>query len=182
MKLLQGCFSLESTPTHLCRSTCCYVKQQAPKKQHEGRHAPLLFCVSKRMTKEALHVQITRAWTNLHVFSERNITTLENMPTPSLRSHLSSSPMGVFSRLRYYMYMYVCICTCVCCIVCCSMLRAGIDIAWYINWVLYAPPSTCTSTYMYGSYRRSGNFRGKNSSCFKFSSCDSWSLILGIAW
>ena len=38
----KGCFSLESTPTHLCCSTCCYVKQEAPKKQHEGRHAPLL--------------------------------------------------------------------------------------------------------------------------------------------
>ena len=29
---------------------------------------------------------------------KRNITTLKNTPTPPLRSHLSSSPMGIFSR------------------------------------------------------------------------------------
>ena len=43
----KGCFSLKSTPAHLCRSTCCYVKQEAPKKQHEGRHAPMRQCCSK---------------------------------------------------------------------------------------------------------------------------------------
>ena len=33
----KGCSSLESTPTQLCCSTCCYVKQEATKKQHCAR-------------------------------------------------------------------------------------------------------------------------------------------------
>ena len=49
----KGCFSLESMPTHLCLSTCCYAKQEASKKQHKGRHGPLLLLrkqASKRIT------------------------------------------------------------------------------------------------------------------------------------
>ena len=32
----KGCFSFESTLTHLCPTSCCYVKQEAPKK-HQPR-------------------------------------------------------------------------------------------------------------------------------------------------
>ena len=55
------------------------------------------YCKSKHIARgveESLHAYINRGG---HIF-ERNITTLENMPIPSSRSHLSSSPMGVFSR------------------------------------------------------------------------------------
>ena len=33
----KGCFSLESTPTHMCRTTWYYIKQKGPKKQHCAR-------------------------------------------------------------------------------------------------------------------------------------------------
>ena len=101
----KGCFSLESTPTHLCHSTSCYAKQEAPKKQLEGRHAPLLLLRKQVHDKsgiaESLHVQITRARLTaceVGVFS-REISQLSKIcPPPSFRSHLSSLPMGVFSR------------------------------------------------------------------------------------
>ena len=53
------------------------------------------------VSKVDLKTGVTRAILTVckvGVFFERNITTLENTPTPPLWSHLSSSPMGVFSR------------------------------------------------------------------------------------
>ena len=92
----KGCFSLKNMPTHLCCSTCCYVKQEAPQKQHEGRHPPLLLlrkqAHDKRGIAESLHVQITRARLTaceVGVFS-REISQLSKIHThPSFRSHLS---------------------------------------------------------------------------------------------
>ena len=86
-------------------STCCTVKQEAPKKQHEGRHAPLLLlrkqAHDKRGIAESLHAQITRARLTaceVGVFS-REISQLSKIrPPPTFRSHLSLSPMGVFSK------------------------------------------------------------------------------------
>ena len=57
-------------------------------------------CVSKRMTKEALQ-QITRARLTVcevGVFSRETSQLLKIRPPPSFRSHLSLSPMGVFSK------------------------------------------------------------------------------------
>ena len=78
--------------------------RRSRKKQHEGRHAPFCYCVSKRMTKrgiaEPLHAQITTARLTVckvGVFS-REISQLSKIPLPSFRSHLHSSPMGVFLR------------------------------------------------------------------------------------
>ena len=41
-----------------------------------------------------------------HIF-ERIITTFENTPTPSLRSHLSSSPMGVFMVVGLHFWHFL---------------------------------------------------------------------------
>ena len=112
------CFSLESTPTHLCCSTCCYVKQEAPKKQQqrEGRHAPLLLlrkqAHDKRGIAESLHAQITRTRLTaceVGIFSREISQLLKICPPPSFSSHLSSSPMGVFSRdYGMYVCMHAC--------------------------------------------------------------------------
>ena len=66
--------------------------------------ADICYCINKCMTKVALqnHCMCTLigldwlVWSG-HIF-ERNITTLENTPTPLLRSSLSSLPMGIFLR------------------------------------------------------------------------------------
>ena len=60
------------------------------------------YCVSKSMTKrgiaKTLHAQLTRATCEVSVFL-RAISQLSKIhPPPSFRSHLSSSPTGVFSR------------------------------------------------------------------------------------
>ena len=58
-------------------------------------------CISKCITKgmaESQHMYINRVRVTVFEVGKRNITTLENMPTPSLRSHLNSSPMGVFLK------------------------------------------------------------------------------------
>ena len=115
-----GCFSLESKPTYLCCSTRSYVKQEALKKQqwasggtnkNEGRHGLLWLHKSawKKSIAESLHVYIFRAiivwvWVGhffffFFFFFERNITTLENTPTPIFEKPHSLS-MDVF--LRYY--------------------------------------------------------------------------------
>ena len=64
-------------------------------------HAPLhKQAHDKRGIAEPLHAQITRARPTaceVGVFL-RELSTLKNTPTPSFRSHLSSSPMGLFSR------------------------------------------------------------------------------------
>ena len=80
-----------------------FVKQEAPKRQHEGRHAPLLLlhkqAHDKRGIAESLHAQITRARLTaceVGVFS-REISQLEKIrPPPSFRSH-----GRIFERLRY---------------------------------------------------------------------------------
>ena len=86
----KGAYSLESTPTHLCSSTCCYVKQEVLKKQYEGRHAALLLlrkqAHDKRGIAESLHVQIT--WARLTACEVgvflREISQLSKIhPTPS---------------------------------------------------------------------------------------------------
>ena len=71
---------------------------------NEGRHHLLLLrkqVHDKRGIAESLHAQITRARLTaceVGVFS-REISQLSKIrPHPSFRSHLSSSPMGVFSR------------------------------------------------------------------------------------
>ena len=71
------------------------------KKQHEGRHAPLLF-YCKHMTKrgiaESLRAQITAARLTaceVGIFLREISQLSKNTPTPSFRSHLSSSPVGV---------------------------------------------------------------------------------------
>ena len=91
-------------PTHLCSNTCCYV-EQAPKKQCEDRHAPLLLLYrqvhDKRGIAESLLAKLARARLTaceMGVFL-REISQLSKIcPPPSFRSHLSSSPMGIFSR------------------------------------------------------------------------------------
>ena len=71
---------------------------------NEGRHHLLLLrkrAHDKRGIEESLHVQIIRARLTafeVGVFS-REISQLSKIhPPPSFRSHLSSSPMDVFSR------------------------------------------------------------------------------------
>ena len=71
--------------------------RRSRKKQHEGRHAPFCYCLSKRMTKrgiaEPLHVQITRARLTackVGVFS-REISQLSKIRPP---------PGSIFERLR----------------------------------------------------------------------------------
>ena len=75
------------------------------KKQHKGRHVPLLSLPKqahdKRSIAESLHAQITRARLTaceVGVFSREISQCLKIHPPPSFRSHLSLSPMGVFSR------------------------------------------------------------------------------------
>ena len=79
--------------------------QEAPKKQREGRHAPLLLLRNqvhdKRGITGSLHAQITRARLTaceVGVFSREISQLLKIRAPPTFRSHLSSSPMGVFSR------------------------------------------------------------------------------------
>ena len=71
---------------------------------NEGRHLLLLLgkeVHDKRGIAESLHVQITRAILTaceVGVFSREISQLLKIRPPPSFRSHLSSLPMGVFSR------------------------------------------------------------------------------------
>ena len=109
----------ENMPTHLCCSTCGYVKQKAPKKQHcargETNKWSYTIYISKHMTKQAelLHAYINKArlttcevgvfWLEisqlLKIRPHPSITPLKNIcPPRSSRSHLSSSPMGVFLK------------------------------------------------------------------------------------
>ena len=82
----KGCFSLESMPTYLCHSTYCYVEQEAVLEglTNEGWHHLHKQMYDKNIA-DSLHVYINRARPVckvgiLHIF-ERNITTLDNMPT-----------------------------------------------------------------------------------------------------
>ena len=98
---------LFSTPTSLCCITCDYVKQVAPKKQHCSREGLKMkadtiwcYCINKRMPKEALQNQCMWAGLNvceLGVFSKE---LSKICPLPSLRSHLSSSPVGVYTKYK----------------------------------------------------------------------------------
>ena len=85
------------------------------KKQHEGRHAPLLLLHKqvhdKRGIAESLHAQITRARLTaceVGVFS-REISQLENMPTPLFEEPLKFiAHWRIFERLRYVSKDYNC--------------------------------------------------------------------------
>ena len=75
-------------PIYAAVHAVIYVKQEALKKQREGRHAALLLLYKqahdKRGIAESLHVQITGARLTVYevgVFS-REISTLENTPNP----------------------------------------------------------------------------------------------------
>ena len=74
---------------------CYYISQQV----HD-----------KRGIEESLHVQIIRARLNaceVGIFS-REISQLSKIcPLPSFRSHLSSSPIGIFSRDYLYLLLYI---------------------------------------------------------------------------
>ena len=55
----KGCLTLKSTCTHLCCSTCGFVKQEVLKNQRvrdkQMRQAPFAFyCISKHLTEEVL--------------------------------------------------------------------------------------------------------------------------------
>lgn len=60
------------------------------------------YCTYRHVTREALHhhcvctsIELDYGMSGRSIF-ERNIIILENTPCPSLRSYLSSSPMGIF--------------------------------------------------------------------------------------
>ena len=80
------CFSLKSMSTSLCMRLC--------------------YCISKRITKKALQTYYMCTVINkarptaceVGVFSRAISQLLKIYPSPSLRSHLSSSPMSVFLR------------------------------------------------------------------------------------
>ena len=90
-----------------------YIQQEARKKQHcarggtnKWRQTPLAVIkqvLEKRSIAEAMHAYINRARLTVcevGVFSREISQLSEIRPPPSLRNHLSSSPMSVFSR--YY--------------------------------------------------------------------------------
>ena len=59
------------------------------------------YCICKCMTKSVTESYTNRATCRLcvmWVYLEREVSQLENTPTSSLRSHLSSSPMGIYLR------------------------------------------------------------------------------------
>ena len=107
------CFTLESTLTHLCCSTCRYVKQETPKKQHcaigrtykwrQTQFAVTVYASEwQRGIAESLHAYwtMTRLWGS-RIF-ERSIRTLENMPAPLFEVPLKFIAHGICSR-DYYM-------------------------------------------------------------------------------
>ena len=62
------------------------------------------YCISKRIARgiaESLHAYITRARLTVYEVGVFSITTLKLCPPCSLWSYLSSSSIGVFSRLQY---------------------------------------------------------------------------------
>ena len=80
---------------------------------NEARHHLLLLWAStwQRDIAESVHGQITRAGLTackIGCIYERNIITLEKTSTPSFRSYLSSSPMGIFLRDYSLVFSYAC--------------------------------------------------------------------------
>ena len=98
-------------PTYLCHSTCCYVKQEAPKKQHCARGGTNKWGQNRlhkqahgKSIAESLHVCINR--TRLTACEVGTSQLWKIRPALSLRSSWSSSPMSVFPETAHH-YIHV---------------------------------------------------------------------------